>query len=253
MATRLSILNAALAELGEEPLYFATPDAAAAFSTAGIFDPEDDMQARAAAVYPQVRAELLNAYPWSWLTERARLLEAPYDPQARPPDRPAAEWPFPNRFHVPYPDIAIIRAVYSTLQSSVDERIAEPDGWTVQGPFLYAVFAAAYVEAQRDVAEEAWPQLFVNAITQACAARLSLSIKEDLPTTRYYDQMASLALDNAKRADAQSHPGQVIPRFEWVEARQSGFSDYHHHTVTSTADTTVRRPTPAEARAARSG
>ena len=227
MADRLTMLNAALAELGEEQLYFADGSAAADFASGVLTDPEDDLQTRCAAIYPQVRAQLLNAYPWSWLAQRRRLLEAPLRD-----GEDANEWPLDYRYLPPNGEV---RAVYDgtarstgpvatargtgvrTLQA-FRER-ARVDGWITQGSYIYASFTPAWSHFQGEVAEERWPQLFENAMIQSIAARLSMSIKEDLPTTRFYEQMAERSLNDAKRTDAQSQPSQRVQHFDWEEAR----------------------------------
>ena len=230
MADRLIMLNAALAELDEEQLHFATEQDALAFSANGVADPEDDLQTRCAAIYRQVRAELTIAYPWSWLTKRVALGEVPAGNQDD-----VGTWPWRYRYAIPVQDVASIRALYdesAVTPGSTNARLDAPrprvDGWTVHGTYLYASFRPAWADVPPDVAEEAWPRLFENAMTQALAARLSMSIKDDLPTTRYYDQLAQRALANAKRVDAQSKPNTAITRFDWEEARFSGFGSYYH-------------------------
>ena len=70
MATRIEIIYRALARLGEQPLEFESPEAAAAFATNAALEVEDDIQRIAAAIYPDVRASRLNAHPWSWHVAR---------------------------------------------------------------------------------------------------------------------------------------------------------------------------------------
>ena len=220
MADRLIMLNAALSELGEEPLYFATEQDRAAFSVNGAFDPEDDLQARCAAIYPQVRSRLIVAYPWSWLSERRRLVAAPLRSDL---NETMDGWAYRNRWHMPNPAITSIRALYDEPPSLQGGSYYQPPprttGWTVQGPFIFSAFAPAWAHYQGDTAEEAWPQLFENAMTTALMARLSMSLKEDLPTTRYFEQLAAQDLKDAKRVDAQSKPNPAIRTFEWEEAR----------------------------------
>lgn len=218
------MLNAALAEIGEEQLYFATPQAAADYSRTGVADPEDDLQTRCSAIYPQVRAKLLNAYPWSWLAQRVQLVEVP-----AAQGEATGAWPWAHRYEMPVQHIASIRGLYDdSMQVSagsgprLNEAPPRVEGWSVFGPYIYAGFNPAWAHIQGDVAEEAWPDLFENAMTMELTARLSLSIKEDLPTTRYYDQLAELALANAKRVDAQSQPNVAVRRFDWEEVRFQG-------------------------------
>ena len=211
MGTRLSNINAALAELREYPLEFESAAAAAAFGDQGVVDPEDDNQVITAAIYPQVRASLLNAYPWSWLTERQVLIAQP----ARG-DENAEAWPYPNRYRLPNPSVGNLRAVYDKL---VSDR-PRPDGWRVQGGYLYASFEVGYIEDQRQVDETVFPQLFENALILTLASRFAMPLIQDIDTMRIYAQLAERALRDAKRVDAQGHPAAVLPRFEWEEARQ---------------------------------
>ena len=218
MADRLIMLNAALSELGEEQLYFATEQDRTAFSVNGAFDPEDDLQARCAAIYPQVRAKMLVAYPWSWLSERRRLVKVPLQP-----GETMDTFPFRNRWAMPNPASPSIRGLYDEPASLRNGSFYQPPpritGWTVQGPYIYTDFDPAWCHYQGDTAEEAWPQLFENAMTTQLMARLSMSLKEDLPTTRYFQQLAKEDLRDAKRVDAQSKPNPKIRTFEWEDAR----------------------------------
>ena len=222
MGTRLQIINAALAELGELSLEFENEAAAAAFGDAGTVDPEDDLQRITGAIYPQVRANLLNAHPWSWLKERQVLIALPAQEGEN-----AAVWPHPNRYRIPNPFVSSIRAVYDKL---VSDR-PRPDGWDVQGGYLYAGFELGFIEDQRQVDETVFPQLFENALVLALVARFAMPIKEDLDTRRIYEQVAERALPDAKRVDAQSHPVAVLPRFEWEEARQAEVFGSRRHRV----------------------
>lgn len=223
MATRLELINAALARLGEQALEFESAAAAAAFGDTGVVDPEDDLQRIAAAVYPQVRASLLNAHPWSWLTQRTRLIE-----------RPAVEgedsgsWPYRMRYRLPNPAVNSVRAVYKAVVTDLPTTT----GWTVQGGWLYAEFEVAFIEDQRQVDEAVFPQLFQNALTLQLAAEMAMPVKEDLDTMRYYERLAEKALNDAMRVDAQSHPVATIPRFAWEEARLADSLGYRSHAVT---------------------
>ena len=217
MADRLTIINAALAEIGEEQLEFTSLNAQSAFTTTGAVDPEDDLQVRAGAIYMQVRAAMLAAYPWSWLLRRAALVEQP-EPEVAPGVKPS-DWPYRYRYAWPEPTLESIRALYDRSERRAPPRV---DGWERQGTFIYADFRPAWCLYQRGVSEEAWPDLFVNAMKTKMCARLAMSLKEDMPTTRYYEQLADRDLAEAKRVDAQSHPSPAIERFDWVNARVAG-------------------------------
>ena len=217
MADRLGIMNAALLELGEDPLEEAAP------ITGALDDAGDDIQARVGAIYPQVRDKMLYAHPWSWLSRRQQLIEVPAGQGEN-----VFSWPFKYRYAVPDPDVRVIRAVWD--RSDQIDHPARVDGWRSDGPYIYADFRPAWIESLSNVDEAAWPRVFANAIIVALAARLSMSIKEDLPTTRYYEQLAERALSDAQRVDAQGHPAVEIQRFEWVDERISG-GRFHHGVV----------------------
>ena len=195
MASRLDIVNAALAHLDERPVDTLEGDELRGNA------------AKAARIYPILRDEMLSAFPWSWLIERKRLARAPLDEGEQPP--------FPNKFQVPTLNVRSIRAVYSSLNA------LEPDvdAWTQQGAFLYAAFPNAWVEDQRKVVEEAFPDLFVSALTMTLTSRLAPSITEDIPSANWWKGQADMVLADAKRVDSQSKPTQVLPHFEFVEAR----------------------------------
>ena len=230
MATRTEVANAALALLKENPIEFVPSGVGseAAFEGAGVFDEYDDVQFQVGSLYPLVRSELLNAYPWSWLMERARLLESPptntdgaidYSLDALT----APGGGFSRRYAIPYTRVDSIRAIYSSPRSNNNTPVVR--GWQVFGSFVYtepSLDPPLYIDAQRDVAEEAWPQLFTNAMVDALAARLSLGLLFDLPTTRYLEQRAERSLTKAQRVDAQSQPPFALTSFDWLDARQGG-------------------------------
>lgn len=216
MATRIGLINKALARLGEFPLEFADDDDRAAFGDPNVTYYEDDRAEMASLIYPEVRTTLLNAHPWSWLAERASLVKR--ERQADETAEDEAAWPFPNRYRLRNQHIGAVRAVFES------GRVSQPraDAWTIQGGWLYADFEVAFVEYQRQISEEAFPDLFANAMIMALCAEFAMPIKDDLPTQARFRQLAELALNDAKRVDGQGHPIQVLPVFEWEEARLAG-------------------------------
>ena len=215
MADRITIANAALTALGEEPLEFATPQDADQFRTGAFYDTEDDVQVKVALAYPQVRAKLLNAHAWSWLKHRAELAEAP----AGPGDD-AQAWIYPYRYHVPEARIGNVRAVWDNRRPHAPARVT---GWDTEGFFIFADFRPAWILSLRDAGEEGWPSLFEVAVTTELTARLAMSIKEDVPTMNSYLRLAKEDLSEALRVDSQSHPPQVVEHFEWLEERVGGY------------------------------
>ena len=223
MATRLELINRALALIGEQSLEFESPEAAAAFGDQGVVDPEDDLQRIAGAAYPIVRAAMLFAHPWSWNTRRDVLVAHP----ATGNDN-VGEWPYPMRYRLPSPEIGIVRAVFDQNAS----QSPRTTGWEVQNGYLYATFDVAWVDTQRQVDETVWPELFANAVTIGLAAELAMPIKEDVDTMRIYQRKAEAALNDAMRVDAQGQPVKTIPRFDWEEARLAEQFGYYRHAVT---------------------
>ena len=218
MADRLAIVNASLAELGEESLYFTSDEAARAFSERGDIEQEDPDQERVSALYPQVRSQALHAYPWSWLTRRAALTQAPASNEAE-----KRSWPFSYRFNEPEPQVRSIRAIYDRQ----DALRPVPAGWVHQDGYIFARFSTAWALYQRkDAPEESWPELFALAVTALLTARLSMALVFDTPATRHYTQMAFQALEDAKRVDSQSKPNPVISYFDWDDARVGGDGTY---------------------------
>ena len=210
MATRLDIINAALARIGEQALEFDGQEAEAAFTLSGTIDPLDDVQRITSAIYPSIRHELLNAHPWSWLTQR-------HVPSLVPAQagESSGDWPAQHRYALSNPYVASVRAVYRTTLP----QQPQPSGWTVQGGFLYSSFPVGWVEDQRQIPEPDFPQLFVTALEVRLASEYALPLMQDIDTMRVYERKAEAALNNAMRVDAQSHPVARIPRFDWEEAR----------------------------------
>ena len=216
MQTRLALINAGLSLLGEQPLEFESDEAAAAFSANASINPEDDVQRTMGAIYPMVRSTLLNAHPWSWLTVRHRPIEAPW---RLGEDVPQSDWaPFVHRYQLNNPFVASIRAVY--LEGM--RQVPATEGWTVRGGYLWSMRPIVALEDQRQTDESVWPELFDTAVILSLAAHGALPIMQDIETGRQYERKAEMALKNAQRVDAQSHPVKTIPRFSWEEARRSG-------------------------------
>ena len=214
MADRLTIANAALLELGQRHLEFASPEDAARFGDAGVVDPEDVGQQRIAAIYPQVRNTLMNAHPWSFLQETHRPQSAPWPEDTE--NEFAEEYKY--RYRITYPWVGSIRAVFRKNQPNTPET----EGWRIEGGYLISRFEVTLIREQRQVAEQAWPQLFVTAVTLALAARLAMPILYDQEVERSFMRKAEIALNDAMRVDAQSQPPNVVPRFGWLEARFNG-------------------------------
>ena len=190
-------------------------------------------------IYPQVRADMLNAHPWTWLEEQRQLAAAGEPPSGPGHDRDApgdagfalsdaqrAGFPYRYRWLKPHPEIGVIRAVYHGDSSR--SRRPQVDGWRPEGDWVYTDFTPVTLVYQSVKAEERWPQMFTNAMVLALAARLALPITYDLDTKRTVSQDAAQALSNAQRVDSQSHPPEVITDFGFVQAHLTGFGGNYH-------------------------
>ena len=216
MATHLEVWNSALALLGEDPIELEPDDEAvrAPGDPTAAIDPTDDVVRTVAAIYPQVREELLNAHPWSWLTQRRRAIPAPV--QA---GEDIADWPYPHRWHKPELVVGNTRAVYRNNDPDTTPQVR---GWKPLGVHLYTEFEPVWVEYQSIVEEPGWPQLFVNAVVMKLAAFLAVPVVFDMELQSRYMTFAELALSNAQRVDSQGHPSERIESFPFLEARIGG-------------------------------
>ena len=237
MATRLDVINSALAELAQEPIEADPLDPVFA---AGGEDAdelpvllEDETVLAVYRIYPQVRADMLNAHPWTWLEEQRQLAAAAEHDRDEPgadgfalTDAERATFPYRYRWLKPHPEIGVIRAVYQGDSS----RSGRPqvDGWRPEGDWVYTDFTPVTLVYQSVKAEEGWPQMFVNAMVLALAARLALPITYDIDTKRTVAADAARALANAQRVDSQSHPPEVITDFGFVQAHLTGFGGNYH-------------------------
>ena len=202
MATRLDIINRALAELGEELI-------PAELTALTLPNAETNHQI-AWTMYPGIRDAMLDAYPWSWQLKRRRL-------ERTDMLRHDAE-PQPWKFNIPNPDIGTIRAVFQRQ----DDQYPQTTGWTLRERFLFAMFPELWADVLLNVSEEAFPALFVNALVLELAKRYSIPITEDEAFARLYDGQAEMALKAALRVDAQSRPAEGITDFSYVNARVQG-------------------------------
>ena len=212
MATRLEIVNAALARIGDDRVQ-SLPETAE-------FDPNaDDLATTVADVYFQERDALLDGTPWSWLMERYKLpLDAGVAHEGTLGKRPDGRYQFILR----NPRVASVRAIFDA-ERAVVPRV---EGWTREGQYILADFKDAWTDDQRQIAEEVFPNLFVRALSLRLTAELALALTEDVPTANKWDMRAQDALADAQRIDAQAKPSEAITDFEWVQQRVSGTYGY---------------------------
>ena len=205
MATQLEIMNSALVELGEDVIQFEEDNLA----LNAIGTPVDDVGQMALTTYPHIRNAFLNAHAWSWLTQRVQL--------ARTDSPPSDEAPFRYQFITPHPNIANIRAVYDA--ETIHFGTPNLSEWTIQERFLYAAFPAGWADVQRDVSEEAYPALVVNALILVLCERWAAPITEDESIIAIYRRKAAEALQDARRVDSQSRPARRFTGFSYLQAR----------------------------------
>ena len=199
MATRLQIINGALAQLADDRL--------------ASFEDEnpDDTAQTAQDVYPIVREKALVESSWSWLYERKAL---------QPDAWPERDQDDPYRYRFQFPVNETLRALY--LQRS--SLSAEVEGWERQGRYVYANRAPIWYDAQlQGVDESQWPPAFVYAVMQDILAHIAFASTWDLPTKTSYEHRAEMAYDRAKTLDAQGTPNESVQHFEWDQARVGGW------------------------------
>ena len=202
MASRLEIVNLALAELGEEAI--------ASYPEPGE-QIVDENAGYVVAVYPPARNRILAANNWSWAQTRAQLTATGRERQA--------SWPFEHEWNQP-DAVGAVRALYDR-----NDAMAEPmqTDWIAQGPYIYTDFNPVWADYQRlDLDEEVFPPLVVDALQSELCARLALPIKEDIDSERVYRQQAREALKEAVRVDAQAVPVLHLTGFGYIEAHFGG-------------------------------
>lgn len=229
MASRLDIIDSALAELAQEPIEDDPLDARFAESEEAEEELttllEDETAQAVYRIYPQVKESLLTAHPWTWLQETSALTAA--NPHDRDTAGPAGmAWPFRYRWNHPNPGAGGLRALYQGPLGM--EHSPRTHGWRPQGDFIYTDFTPVVAVYQADKPETAWPQLFVNAVVLALAARLALPITYDENTMRSFRQLAADALADAARVDSQSHLPESITSFGFTDAHFIGFGGNFH-------------------------
>ena len=244
MADFLDIANAALSQLGEDPIEFTTeqlerigatpledpdpgppqppPDQPAETVLAAL-DPLEQNQFHIRTIYPQVKEELLTEHPWTWLQKRQALQATDdHDRDLLLDEADKLAYPFRYRWHNPAYLTGGIRGVYRGSFDRLDTHC-----WLPQGGVLFTDFTPALILWQdSSLAETAFPRLFVNALVLKLAARLAMPITYDQETARLKTEEARLALLNAKRVDSQSHLSEAIDEFPFVDARHDGVGGY---------------------------
>ena len=198
MATQLSMMNAALLELGEDAI--------------ASLPAQDPIGEAAEQIYPSVRDYALYHQPWSWNTTVTQLDLIDEDEDRQ------------YRYHYNYiePQIGNLRAVARTAKFTRTET----DGWTRMGSQLRADFNPAFVEHQRDIGEEAYPTLFVAGLIPLLASRFAMFVVEDEAISRHYERIADMAFQKARQVDSQSRPVEQVQDFRLLMARLSGAGGY---------------------------
>ena len=201
MATRLEIVNGALAILADERLETFDDD-----------DPDDIAQS-AQDLYPMVKEAALLKSDWSWLYERMQLTHDPnWGSNAEP-----------YRYRFELPPTTTLRALYRT-ESATDSEV---EGWRRQGRYVYANVPPIWYDAQRQgIDESQWPPAFVYAMMRDMCAHLAFASTWDEPTTRTMERRAMDAYNEAKRLDAQGTPNEAVQHFDWDTYRVGGYGQH---------------------------
>jgi hypothetical protein len=197
-ADGLSVVNAALAMMGENPI--ASLDPAAAF----VSDREDTCK----KLYPVARDAALQLHPWRFATKLGVQLAAP----AAGPARWAKQFLMPADALPGSGPLAVYASVASGALSV--HRWAFADGK------IQADVDAAWIDHAFRAPEASWPPLFEAFFLYHLAAHLALSITETQsrgeafreiaygnPTTNFEGGL----LGQAKRGLARYEPAQMIP------------------------------------------
>ena len=221
MATLPDIKNAALSELGEVGTV-----SALVVDNELVVDP--DVRQAVDDIYPAVKNGLLYGYPWSWSLERRKLEGRMSEDEANPvvAANPAlAQWRFKYRYPLlgSLPQIGQIRALYDRNDEFSEPRVS---GWSREGDFIFARYDEVWLEYQRDLDEEAFPELFVSALIPTLASRLCQLVIEDTQAAQDFRRVAAEATRVARMVDSQSKPPEQIPRLAYIRARFGGFSGF---------------------------
>ena len=217
MATRLEIINSALAMLKHDPLDsdVLLVSAAELGDEPGLSSHFDDDAATVAGVYPGVKAGVLAAHPWSWMQRREALAGAP-----AADGEDAAAWPYPYRFQQP----AAVGGIQALYETNREPALPVAAGWMAQGVYVFAPVVRVWADFQAaDIAETAIPPLPTHALKVVLASALALPLTEDVDKARFWSQQADMAMRDAKRVDGQSQPAQAIEGFSYLEAHYGGW------------------------------
>jgi hypothetical protein len=148
VTTRIAIINAALARIGELPLQSEAADGAATHI----------------AVFDSVLAYLLSMYPWSFARTTWQL--------ARLSTAPSAHYLY--AFQLPTDMLGAPRAVFNQSSSRLPFT-----KWRLQGQFLLADADAIWMEGMVMPELTRVPGVFTELLTVALMAEFALSVRED--------------------------------------------------------------------------
>ena len=213
MATKVEIINTALDIFSVDPI-----QSAADIELENIRR-LDDAQRQALSIYDMVKDSLLSGHSWTW----ARRREAISVTGGRQADHN-------NLYQINKPSAQYIniRALYNG-----DEEVPVTEGWYIEGDFIYAPFNTGYIEYTRNVDEEAFPPLFVEALVMKLCSQFAMPMLEDVQAAQLYERKSMMALREAQRVDSQSRPAQSVRNFSYTQAHFRGRStDYDRNVVT---------------------
>lgn len=188
MSTDLDLVNRALTKLGASPIAAFT-DPSVEASTAGI-------------LYPASRDALLASYPWRFATRRAALVQRP--------DPPAAD--FRLAYDLPADFLRALSLGGAGRGRGARFAIAEDAVLTDIDPAILTYIAA--------VGETAMPPHVQDALVARMAAELCLPLTESTSRADLLARLATDALTQARRIDAQQDTPKALAGFPLIEVRR---------------------------------
>lgn len=185
--TEVSVCNIALALIGET-----------AINT--ITDPETDVEATCATLYPITRDDLLSKHEWNFANPIREL--------AVDADAPAVDgWQYAHRLPA-----NMLAGPFAVWGDGSTRPVAD---YAVINNHVYSNYAVIKVRFREQVLVSEWPHYFVNLVAHALGAALAKPVAENSARAEELRIIAFGSADkegmgglfaNARRLDAQSRP-----------------------------------------------
>lgn len=183
MATKLSIINAALNYLGNPS--FQTLDVA------------NSLLSAMSNIYDLIKPDLLAAHPWSFSTKWFNLVKKS---NTSPNDR------YNYTYNMP-PDVVRVWETYPNANYQIvgDEVLCNVSlNW--QWRYVY------------DSTEANWSPGFVRLITYALAAECATLVTETPQLAQFWGEKAEMQMARARFVDSQSNPSNVMQNLGLIHA-----------------------------------